>query len=331
MERGANLTPQEIMAIGAQDAELGKLAAKVFLDGQKMTAQQQKAQALIAQGYDEKTANDLSLGVIKDGVDERGRPIRMNMATGEILPVGGGSPMQGNTQPTYQPFSDETMLGGDGAPAPNIDSNIGMSDIPSIDNVANEMGLDLTNPTDAKTAERIFKSRIAGNKSVADKQVNTDAITNSFNNFEQQYATQKQAIAKAKEKIAAGGSTGLINQLTGFIASSPAGSLNADLEVLQANAFLDALVQLKKASPTGSTGLGSVTETEGERIVKSKGNLQGKSKDEDLLRYLDNYEKTLDNAYVNITKGTQKLAPNVFEQRQSAPVNGGGIKFLGFE
>jgi hypothetical protein len=40
MERGANLTPQEIMAIGAQDAELGKLAAKVFLDGQKQQTMQ---------------------------------------------------------------------------------------------------------------------------------------------------------------------------------------------------------------------------------------------------------------------------------------------------
>ena len=40
MERGADLTPQEIMAIGAQDAELGKLAANVFLDGQKQQTMQ---------------------------------------------------------------------------------------------------------------------------------------------------------------------------------------------------------------------------------------------------------------------------------------------------
>jgi hypothetical protein len=40
MERGAELTPQEIMAIGAQDAELGKLAANVFLDGQKQQTMQ---------------------------------------------------------------------------------------------------------------------------------------------------------------------------------------------------------------------------------------------------------------------------------------------------
>ena len=40
MERGADLTPQEIMAIGAQDAELGKLAANVFLYGQKQQTMQ---------------------------------------------------------------------------------------------------------------------------------------------------------------------------------------------------------------------------------------------------------------------------------------------------
>lgn len=264
MERGAELTPQEIMAIGAQDAELGKLAAKVFLDGQKMTAQQQKAQALIAQGYDEKTANDLSLGVIKDSIDERGRPIRINMADGTILPVG-GSPAMSNAQPTYQPFGDETLIGG---VAPDIDSNIGTSDIPSIDGVAAEMGLDLTNPTDAKTAERIFKSRMAGNETTGEQSKNrnkTSTLAGELNMVENSIDT---ALSQLSEDSILSPRAGFLGSIAANIPQTGAYDFAETLQTIESNLGFDKLQQMRDMSPTGGA-LGQVAVQELQALQKS--------------------------------------------------------------
>jgi len=140
----------------------------------------------------------------------------------------------------------------------------------------------------------------AQSKEGAEKSAAEESTINAVNLFDQQYQLQKQAIASARQKMSNPLSTGGFNQATGWVTSSPAGSLNSDLEVLQSNAMLDAMMQLKEASKTGATGLGSQTEKEGNRLIQSRGNLSGAQKAEDLKRYLDAYEKNLDISRENI-------------------------------
>lgn len=93
------------------------------------------------------------------------------------------------------------------------------------------------------------------------------------------------------------GSTGLPGQLTAWIKSSPAGSLNSIYKTIQAKVGFDELQAMRDASPTGGA-LGQVSERELEFLSSSIANLDvGLSKEvqaENLGEILDYFQKYQD-------------------------------------
>jgi len=88
-------------------------------------------------------------------------------------------------------------------------------------------------------------------------------------------------------------STGLVGQVASLLWSSDSAQLSATLEALQSGVFMRAIMQLKQEGG-GSTGLGQVTEREGERLVSMIRNLSQGQKPEVLKRniiaVLEQYE-----------------------------------------
>lgn len=89
-----------------------------------------------------------------------------------------------------------------------------------------------------------------------------------------------------------------------FIMGTDYTNLASDLTVIKANQFLDSLQKLKDASPKGASGLGSLTETEGEKIqskIESLNQEQDPEKLKKSLENLNNYlkesKKRIDSAY----------------------------------
>jgi hypothetical protein len=309
MERGAELSPQEIMAIGAQDAELGKLAAKVFLDGQQMTAQQQKAQALMAQGYDEKTANDISLGLIKNAVDENGRPIRINNADGSILPVGGGN---AEAQPNYQPYGDETVVSGNDYEDINTlfdETQPQSSNLPiTAEEVLRNQGI--TNPTPIQ--KKVAISEAASNRAALELNTEkTNFLEKAKSNAQlqgAQYNTITQTIDKAIASIDNekwySPQTGFTGNIASYIGGTDANNLSNTLATVKASLGFDKLQNIRDNSPTGGA-LGSVAVKELEFLQKVVASLEqsqdNKQLKENLFTVKNAYQssqKRLKNAYI---------------------------------
>lgn len=72
------------------------------------------------------------------------------------------------------------------------------------------------------------------------------------------------------------------------IGGTPGYNLNSKLEVPRSNAMLQNMLKLKNASQTGSTGMGSQSDTEGKRLQRTDSNLdvrQGKKQLQDEIQY----------------------------------------------
>lgn len=285
-QNGGTLSNEQILQLGAMNPDLAKIA--VSMRG-KESERQQKMQELIGRGFSEYEAQDIASGRIKVAQDARGNPILINTATGQMSAP--GASYGGAEGGSY----DGTMG------VPGNGGGASFSDL-SPDDIAG------MNPTVVDDLQALEKAQ-------EEKQTKQQAFQSSYDNFKTQYNLQKERIAAAREKIRGGGSTGLVNQLTSFIDSSPAGSLESDLEVLRGNSMLDAMARLKEASPTGASGLGNQTEKEGERLIASRGNLKGSLKGTDLLENLDLYEKNLDAAWGSIDGKASSFLPKAAPKR----------------
>lgn len=244
-----------------------------------------KIQELVQRGLSIEDAQDVVSGRIKVTQDARGNPIMVNTATGAIVNPG-------------------TSAAGGGA-----------ADFPAGDMQYEPPAQ--TPPAQAsgqKTYSQLTPDEIASLppsvvKDLKEQEQQKSGFKATYENFAKQYELQKQKIASAREKIGSGVSTGIINQITGFVDASPSGSLNSDLNTIKGNVFIDAIAELKRASPTGASGLGPITEKEGERILSSRGDLRGELRAEDLLRNLENYERNLDQSFRSISAEASKYLP----------------------
>lgn len=98
------------------------------------------------------------------------------------------------------------------------------------------------------------------------------------------------AIDQARKLIQAGHSTGMASQILGQFGGTNATDLNGTLNTIKGNLTLDNLQKLKAASTTGASGMGSLTEKEGELLASTTASIDQKQSAQKLLDSLAKIE-----------------------------------------
>ena len=115
-------------------------------------------------------------------------------------------------------------------------------------------------------------------------------------------------IAKAKIGVNRFAAQGMGSGISSFFAGSAANDLETSYDVIGANEALKQIIELKKNSPTGSTGFGALNLQE-LIVLKSRfAKLTTKSSDYFALRALDDLEKVIQTAYPELVQ--EKNFPN---------------------
>ncbi|WP_370309314.1 hypothetical protein [Sphingobium abikonense] len=121
------------------------------------------------------------------------------------------------------------------------------------------------------------------------------------------------AIARARRDLQAGGSAGYWARLPEMFQPQSAINLSGSLNTIASRLTLDKLAQLKQASPTGASGLGSLTEREGALLRDSVAAL-GQTQDPDrLMESLNNVEAHYRNVMA-LANGEDYRDPKVAER-----------------
>lgn len=98
------------------------------------------------------------------------------------------------------------------------------------------------------------------------------------------------AINQARDAIKAGHSTGIAGQLLHNLGGTNAADLEGTLDTIKANLTFDNLKALKDQSKTGASGLGQLSNKEGELLASTVASLKQKQSPEKLLDSLDKIE-----------------------------------------
>lgn len=99
------------------------------------------------------------------------------------------------------------------------------------------------------------------------------------------------AIDRARNGVNAGMSSGYVTRLPGIMQPQGAVDLSGDIRTVASRITLDTLAKLKQLSPTGASGLGSLSNTEGELLRDSVASLDPKLSKDKLLENLAAVEK----------------------------------------
>lgn len=118
------------------------------------------------------------------------------------------------------------------------------------------------------------------------------------------------AIQRARQGINHGLSSGYVARLPGFLQPQSATDLGGDLRTVASRITLDTLAKLKQSSPTGASGLGSLTEREGDLLRDSIASLDPTLSKEKLLSNLADVERHYRNARA-IINGENPQDPKV--------------------
>jgi hypothetical protein len=127
------------------------------------------------------------------------------------------------------------------------------------------------------------------------------------------------AIAKARGDVDAGWSTGYaarvgqIPLVGGLLAPQNAVNLEGSLNTIASRLTLDKLAQLKQSSPTGASGLGSLTEREGALLRDSVASLGQTQSKERILENLASVERHYRNLLA-LTNGEDYRDPKIAEK-----------------
>ena len=108
--------------------------------------------------------------------------------------------------------------------------------------------------------------------------------------------------------------SGTGSQVASWNTLSAAGRVASQISALQSGVALNAMLELKKASPTGATGFGALNREELNILINSIGALRPESTPPDiLLKTLDEIDKR----YINILKDVRKnVSPEVLKELQ---------------
>ncbi|MFM7851303.1 MAG: hypothetical protein ACKO96_05130 [Flammeovirgaceae bacterium] len=360
-----------IMKDGVPDSE--KLAAlaqfdpdmamQMYKQAQKQSASQQKVQQLMSLGYDERTANEVALGLIDNAVDARGNPILINRASGASTPITPQGAQSQDGSMSWQPYNEEAVIGGNQeddypdintlfnmepptnnkTPAQSIDGDIAVSELPTLESVAKKYGYDLLNPTDAKSASRVFNDKLKTYKENAEKNINTSKNKAKAQGMAAQFNLVNKTIDNAIKSI---DEDSFFSPRTGFLGSTlaelPFGTeakgLKGYLDTIKSSIGFDKLQNIRDNSPTGGA-LGQVAVQELDMLQKTYSSLeQSQSKAQlkaNLLTVKNSYAasiKRLKDAYIQdygTLKGFDKYFTNVVSPNKAAKSGGGNLPQIG--
>lgn len=131
------------------------------------------------------------------------------------------------------------------------------------------------------------------------------------------------AVERARADIAKGYSTGRWARLPGGLMPQNAIDLEGSLSTIGSRQVLDKLAQMKAASPTGASGLGALTEKEGNYLRDSIASLGQTQSEERLLENLAAIERHYRN-YAALTAGEDYRDPKVAEKYGIVAIPVGG-------
>jgi hypothetical protein len=126
------------------------------------------------------------------------------------------------------------------------------------------------------------------------ERVAAEATTNpGLRAFEQQLQTGEvlQAIAAARKLIKEGHSTGWLGQMLKGVGGTNAANLKAQLNTVGSAAMLGKMLELKAASSQGASGLGSLSNREGDMLRDSIASLEQSQSGDQLMDSLDKVER----------------------------------------
>lgn len=97
----------------------------------------------------------------------------------------------------------------------------------------------------------------------------------------------------------------------GKLPATDAQAILADINSIKSAMSLDALTALKNASPTGASGLASLSDAEGKRLENARANLETKQKEKDFITQLKDAREVL--------SGAKQRAINAYELDYGEP------------
>jgi len=152
-----------------------------------------------------------------------------------------------------------------------------------------------------KEAEEAAKG-VSAEAEKAAKQVSMEALAKDAEISAQ---ATLQEIAKAKTGVNKFFAQGIGSGVAGFFSGSAANDLEASYTVIGANQALKQIMDLKRNSPTGSTGLGALNLKELEVLQSRFAKLTTRSSDKFALEALNDLEKVINTAFPNLAKETK--------------------------
>ena len=129
------------------------------------------------------------------------------------------------------------------------------------------------------------------------------------------------AIAKARQDIQRAGAAGYAARLPGFAQPQSTIDLSGSLSTIASRLTLDKLAVMKASSPTGASGLGTLTEKEGALLRDSVAGLDQRQSPDRLLENLAAVERHYRN-YAALTNGEDYRNPAVASKYGSAMMPG---------
>jgi len=159
----------------------------------------------------------------------------------------------------------------------------------------------------AKREERALKLKEAeaaakGVSTEAEKAAKEASIENMRKDAEISAQATLQEIGKAKTGVNKFLAQGFGSGISGFFSGSPANDLEASYTVIGANQALKQIMDLKRNSPTGTTGLGALNLKELEVLQSRFAKLTTSSSDKFALEALNDLEKVIRTAFPNLVK-----------------------------
>jgi hypothetical protein len=176
----------------------------------------------------------------------------------------------------------------------------------------------------AARAERSIKLQETGMEAkLADAQADKEAKQASFDNMAEDAKTSArrtlEEITKAKIGVNRTAAQGMGSGVAKFFAGSAANDLETSYDVIGANEALKQIIELKKNSPTGSTGFGALNLQE-LIVLKSRfAKLTTNSSDYFALRALDDLEKVIKKAYPDLAEETNSPNKKGFANPNNVP------------
>lgn len=131
-------------------------------------------------------------------------------------------------------------------------------------------------------------------------------------------------VSRAREKVNTGSATGMWGAMGGLIPGSTRNDYLGNLEQIQGGIIMEKLQALKDASKTGASGMGALSEREGQRLAASVAALNGDMSAEETLRSLTDVERHVKTLQA-VADGKDPRDPAVAKAYGIPPIDAPGV------